>query len=83
MQSGWKHSFSPVFFSSTSAKNPDGGFSWLLDYDPKVFMVKKIPETRGTIRQRREEVGKCNEGLALDGCGAVEVTSWGGISGPQ
>ena len=46
-------------------------------------MVKKIPETRGTIRQRREEVGKCNEGLALDGCGAVEVTSWGGISGPQ
>lgn len=35
------------------------------------FVVKKIPEAKGTIKQRTAEIGKWNEGLALGGSGAI------------
>lgn len=47
----------------------------ILGSDQKqVFMVTKIPEARGTIKQRTAEIGKGNVGLALGDSGATDVT---------
>lgn len=59
----------------------DAARSWILMGSR--FVVKKIPEAKGTIKQKTAEIGKWNEGLALGGSGAIGVTSWGGISGLQ
>lgn len=68
---------------STCSLRTTGRLRILGSNQKQVFLVTKILEARGAIKQRTTEIGKGNVGLALGDSGATDVTSWGGISGPQ